>query len=203
MVIPDKEEFLKGIAAYNTYEHRGSSYLLALDDVHKNWGNIEKMANGIALLLRSWHQNFYRFGDFNFNLLTECIQKHYELINRFRNRDIGSLSKEDKNDIKQLFNQFLEALRGGKRRSPVAVAKALNLLAPAFLPLWDSDIALAYGYVWGGALTQFAGDDYVSFCWKMKDMVQSVRDFLPEPDDRSPLKRIDEFNYSKYTKHWI
>jgi hypothetical protein len=57
-------------------------------------------------------------------------------------RTITSLQKWDEN--KSLFNDFLEALKTPprndkkERKSPVAVAKALHLLAPHFFPLWDN-----------------------------------------------------------------
>jgi len=201
--IPNCNEFLNGMNAYERNEQRGHDYFLALNHVQQNWGNPEDMSQGIGILLRSWHQGFYRFGNYDRNLLIECVGQNFETINKFRDRDISSLSDSDTSEIKMIYNQFLEALRGGNRRSPVAVAKSLNLLSPNFLPLWDSDIALAYGYVWGGVLTDFTDDDYVSFCWKMKEMAERIQGCLPNPDDRSHLKRIDEYNYSKYTKGWI
>ncbi|MBI4680346.1 MAG: hypothetical protein HY753_03845 [Nitrospirae bacterium] len=201
--IPDCDEFLRGVDEYERNEQRGYVYFQALNHIQQNWGNPEEMAQGIGLLLQSWHQGFYRFGNYDRNLLIECIERNLEIINKFRDRDISSLSNNDETEIKELFNQFLDALRGGNRKSPVAVAKSLNLLTPKFLPLWDSDIALAYGYVWGGILTEFTDTDYISFCWKMKEMAEKIQGCLPNPDDRSFLKRIDEYNYSKYTKGWI
>jgi len=37
----------------------------------------------------------------------------------------------------------------------------------------------------------------------MKLLVERVRAFVPIEDDRPLLKRIDEFNISKYTIHWV
>lgn len=201
--IPDCDEFLRGVYEYERNEHRGHVYFDALSHIKQNWGKPEEMANGIGLLLQSWHNAFYRFGMFDYNMLIECIKRNFDAIDKFKDRNICSLSDSDEPKIKELYNQFLDALRGGNRRSPVAVAKSLNLLAPIFLPLWDSDIALAYGYVWGDILTEFTDTDYISFCWKMKEMTERIQDCLPNPDDRSLLKRIDEYNYSKYTKGWI
>lgn len=201
--IPDCDEFLKGVNEYERKEQRGYVYFQALNHIQQNWSNPEEMAQGIGLLLQSWHQSFYRFGNYDCNLLIRCIERNFEIINKFKDRDISSLLNNDEPEIKALFNQFLDALRGGNRKSPVAVAKSLNLLAPKFLPLWDSYIAPAYGYVWGGILTEFAATYYISFCWKMKEMAEKIKDCLPNPDNRSILKRIDEYNYSKYTKGWI
>ena len=200
--IPDCDEFLRGVHAYEN-EQRGNVYFQALNHIQQNWGNAEEMAHGIRILLHSWHQNFYRFGRLDGHLLIDSIKDNYEIIDKLRGRNIDTLSAADEPEIKDIYNNLLDALRGGERRSPVAVAKSLNLLSPNFLPLWDSDIALAYGYVWSGILTQFTDTDYISFCWKMKDMVARVQVCMPNPDDRSFLKRIDEYNYSKYTKGWI
>ena len=41
--------------------------------------------------------------------------------------------------------------------------------------------------------------NYVAFCWQMKELAEAAHDYQPDPDDRSLLKRIDEFNYSLYT----
>jgi hypothetical protein len=46
-------------------------------------------------------------------------------------------------------------------------------------------------------------EDYISFCWQMKELATAVKTYLSPTDDRTPLKRIDEFNYAAYTKHWI
>lgn len=199
--IPDKEEFVRKLNLYEKNEKRGQVYFDALTHVFQNWNNSDGMAEGIRILLHGWHWNFYRFGDFDFNLLRNCIDRNLTIINRFQNRHINSLTDQDEVKIKRLFEQFLDALEGGSRKSPVAVAKALHLLSPAFFPLWDNDIALEYGYVWGGiAGTLFAASDYVSFCWKMKEMVANVSNYVPCDDDRSLLKRIDEYNFTEFSR---
>lgn len=95
---------------------------------------------------------------------------------------------------------FTSALRGGRDgsgESTVATAKAVHLLAPKCLPLWDNDITWKHGHVLKWA------DDYIRFCWQMKKLPTAVKGYLPSNDDRSILKRIDEFNYAAYTKQWI
>ena len=46
-------------------------------------------------------------------------------------------------------------------------------------------------------------DDYISFCWQMKEFSTTVMPFANSADGRSALKRIDEFNYASYTKPWV
>jgi len=74
----------------------------------------------------------------------------FKIIN-FKKRRISSLLESYEEGITNLFKEFLKALQidSGKmqgRTSPVAVSKALHLLAPDFFPIWDQKIAKAYGY---------------------------------------------------------
>ena len=131
-----------------------------------------------------------------------CIDRNLAILNEWKDENIEALSESDEDTIKNLFNQFNEALKrkSDNRKSPVSVAKALCLFATNFLPLWDSNIAFKYNCFY---FSDSADDPYFRFCKKMKIMAEKVREFVPDPDDRSLLKRIDEYNYSKYTMHWI
>lgn len=82
-------------------------------------------------------------------------------------------------------------------KSPVAVAKALHVLAPNFFPLWDDKIARKYECYYN----ENPAEKYLSFCKRMKTMVDVARQYLGNSDET--LKRIDEYNYSKYTQRWI
>ncbi len=73
----------------------------------------------------------------------------------------------------------------------------MHLLAPAFLPLWDNPIAAAYGQF------PMRAHNYIGFCGQMKDLAAAVQAYVPNPDDCTILKRIDEFNYAVYTKRWV
>lgn len=203
--IPEADEFRRGLEAYERNEWRGCVYFWALSRVSKNWGDSNEMASGIGGLLHVWHQGFYRFGDFDFNELRECIGRNLKVINKSRDRHIDDLVSSDEDEIRRLFKEFLNALRSrnkkGIRRSPVAVAKTLNLLAPHFFPIWDDKIADEYNCSF--VFSEFGPSEYISFSRKMQKMAEKVKNYVPLPDDRSLLKRIDEYNYSKYTKHWI
>ena len=113
------------------------------------------------------------------------------------------MGRSDEEDIKNLFNKFLDALQiaSGKskgRKSPVSVAKALHLLAPNFFPLWDDKIARAYNCYYSNS----PDEKYYLFCKKMRIMTEKVKDCIP--DSKKPLlKRIDEYNFAKYTQVWI
>ena len=84
------------------------------------------------------------------------------------------------------------------KKSPVSAAKALHLLAPKFFPLWDDKIARAYrcNYDTNPA------EKYVSFCKITKIIAEKVKDYDIQTD-RTLIKLVDEYNFSKYTKKWI
>jgi len=87
------------------------------------------------------------------------------------------------------------------RKSPVAVAKALHPLAPNFFPLWDDQIAKAYGCYYNNN----PAEKYIRFMKLIKEFAEKVGDYINPSNyqNKTFLKLIDEFNYSKYTKRWI
>lgn len=203
MHIPNAEEFRKGYQEFEKHEKRDAMYKVATFLLSHFWGNPSDMADGLGVLLLTWNQAFYRYGLFDFDKLEKCIADNFQQIEDFRNRDILSLSNPDEGDIKGLFNQFLEALQidSGKKqgtRSPVAVAKALHLLSPSFFPLWDDKIAQAYRCYYG----ENPAEAYVSFCKITKEIADEVKNHIGK-SDKTLVKLIDEYNYSKYTKGWI
>ncbi|QDV91806.1 hypothetical protein RAS2_29120 [Phycisphaerae bacterium RAS2] len=198
-------EFARGYKAYQAREPRDAMYRIATFLVKHHWGRPRDMADGLGVLLLTWNNAFYRYGSFDFNRLEVAIRRNMAAINGFRKRNITSLSKVGEPAIKQLFNEFLEALRvkkkdeEGFKRSPVAVAKALHLLAPSFFPIWDIRIAIAYGcrYYDQPAIK------YLKFAYYMQALAQNLSQRAPASSGRSFLKLIDEYNYSKYTQGWV
>lgn len=199
--VPNEEEFVRGYELFNQRGPQGidNIWFEALSIVQDNWGNPAEMTRGISRLIRAWNR-FY--ANFDLEAMSGCIDRNLAVLNQFRNRNINSLSEVDIPPIRNLFNDFLVSLRRVRdnRKSPVSVAKALSLIAPNFFPLWDSNIALAYGCFY---FSDSADEPYIKFCHKMKLLADIVRNFVPEQDDRPLLKRIDEYNISKYTIHWI
>jgi hypothetical protein len=199
--IPDSEEFRRGYELFNEKGKQGidNIWFEALSIVQDNWGNPTDMTRGISRLIRSWNRFF---ANFDLETMSACIVRNQATLNEFRNRDIASLSETDTSAITNLFNDFLISLqrKSDNRKSPVSVAKALSLIAPNFFPIWDSNIAFAYGCSY---FSDSADDPYIKFSHKMKLLAGRVRDFVPIQDERPLLKRIDEYNFSKYTAHWI
>lgn len=203
MEAPTREEFLKGITEFERRESRDAMYKVASFLVGHSWGKPADMADGLGVLLLTWNQAFYRYGSFNFYELEKCLKESLAAIESFRNREITSMSDADIPSMRGLFERLLVALQidGGKsrgRKSPVAVAKALHLLAPAFFPLWDYEIADGYGCSYSKKPTE----QYLVFCKLMRELSERVEGYVSRTD-KTLLKLIDEYNYSKLTQGWI
>ena len=192
-------ELKAGCKAFEEHEVRDAMYKTATFLVGYFWGKPKEMADGLGVLLLTWNQAFYRYGQMNFDALEDCLSRNQQSIEAFRGRDIVSYTPADDEEINRLYNEFLVATQltdkhSNKRQSPVSVSKALHLLAPAFFPLWDDRIARKYGCHY----------KYIPFIRKMKEVVQVLG---PEVDLRSTgktlLKLVDEYNYSKFTQKWI
>jgi len=197
-------EFERGFQAFQARELRDAMYKTATFLVEHFWGQPRDMADGMGVLLLTWNQAFYRYGSFDFALLEEALRTNLPVIEGLRPRSIQSLVKADELTIRQLFLAFLDALRikEGKKKdckSPVAVAKALHLLAPSFLPIWDDKIARAYACHYNPNPDR----KYVAFAYQMQALARQLQEHVPPACGRTFLKLIDEYNYAKHTKGWI
>lgn len=204
MDIPNCEEFFKGYEAFEKHEKRDAMYKVATFLISHFWGNTTEIANGLGVLLLTWNQAFYRYGVFNFDELERCLDTNFKQIEEFRKRNIISLSSSDENNIRQLFDQFFEALKidSGKlkgRKSPVAAAKALHLLAPEFFPLWDYKIAKHFGCYYNDD----PSGQYVLFCRTIRTIANSLKNCGAPSSKKTRAKLIDKYNYSKYSPGWV
>lgn len=201
---PSASEFERGYQEFQKHEPRDAMYKTATFLVKHFWGKPKDMADGMGVLLLTWNQAFYRYGSFDFARLEEVLRADMAMIESLRPRNVLSFAEPDEPAIRLLFLSFLDALRikeGKKKdcRSPVGVAKALHLLAPGFLPLWDDKIARAYGCYY----IPHPERQYVTFAYTMQALARQLQKYVPPSGDRTFLKLIDEYNYAKHTKHWI
>ena len=203
--IPSPEEFRQGYQEFQRREKRDAMYKIASFLVAHFWGKPAEMADGLGVLLLTWNQALYRYGSFDFDKLERCIADNLYLLERYRTRSILSYSASDDRDITLLFQEFLSALEisGGSKagtRSPVATAKALHLLAPDYFPLWDDQIARAYGchYSYNPSAKYLA---FIGLCKQIAEALQPAVD--GQEIGKTLLKLIDEYNYAKYTKGWV
>jgi hypothetical protein len=204
MHIPSEQEFIAGIKQYEINEKRDAMYKVATFLISHHWGNPAEMADALGVLLLTWNQAFYRYGSFNFDTLEGTIRKDIGLLSELRARDIMSLSQQNAGMVKDLFSEFIDSLKiaagtSAGKKSPVAVSKALHLLAPGFFPLWDDKIAKAYGLRYN---QRPAKEEYIRFCFMNKELAERIEHYQV-PTHRTLLKLIDQYNYSKYTQGWI
>jgi hypothetical protein len=195
--------------AFEEWDPRDSVYQASTFLVREWWGDPTRLVGPVTVLLIIWNAAFYRFGAFSEASLEECLRQNKAKLNAFHDRSILSFTEADEADTQNLFNSLSKALKSlhksGDIESPVSAAKALHLLAPNFFPLWDQYIALAYGCpYWKPEVPSVA---YLAFTRRIKQMatlldaeLDPVKDPLPEWFPKKTfLKRIDEYNYWKYT----
>jgi hypothetical protein len=155
--------------------YRVATHLLAT-----MWGKTPEMVDALSVLLLTWNGPFYRFGMFDQNALESWLGGHWAEVSTLRERQIISFSQSDESLIANLFQSLLVALeiasgRRKGRRSPVAVAKALHLLAPEFLPLWDNAIAESYGCPYA----KNPAEAYIRFCKLNRATAARLAPMLP------------------------
>lgn len=198
-----EEDIVNGGTIFEEKEGRDSMYRVAIYLLTTLWGKIPEMVDALTVLLLTWNGAFYRYGMFDQVGLEAWLQEHWDSVSALRKRQIVTFSHADETLIAELFQGLLVALQiasGTSRgkKSPVSVAKALHLLAPEFLPLWDKEIAASYGC----AYTKNPSEAYLRFCHINREIAARLALFLPT-NEKPLLKRIDEFNYAKFTKGWI
>ena len=197
MRTPSKRQLEKARALFQQNEPRDLFYKAATELVTLAFENKTSIsvAEAISILLQTWNKQVYRFKKFTEDdviLLEQNIIKHDGTIKRFRDRSIRLLSSEEESTLVCVFQDFENP------RGPVGAAKTLHLLAPKFFPLWDDKIAKkGYGIRFGRTGTN--GQKYLSF---IKATVKQVSD-IGRFGIQDPLKRLDEFNYCKYSKKWL
>ncbi|MBV8090975.1 MAG: hypothetical protein JO139_15665 [Alphaproteobacteria bacterium] len=200
---PTAEELEAGCTAFRLHETRDAMYRTASFLVEHFWGQPAELADSLGVLLLTWNQAHYRYGSFDFSKLQRCLETNAAVLQHFRARNILDFTPADEPDIRYLFDALLSALciADGSRagaQSPVAVGKALHLLAPDFFPMWDKKIAQAYSCGYSSRPTE----KYLAFMRLSKNMACTLRPVIPA-GSKNLLKLLDEYNYAKYTKAWI
>ena len=196
-------ELEKGCNRFERYEGRDSVYRVATFLLEQCWERPAEMADALIVILLAWNAPLYKYGLFDQNRLEKFLVEHWDVVASFRNREVTSLAHEDHVVIRRLFTGLHKALQfrrgnGQGQRSPIAVAKALHLLAPRFFPLWDFEIANRYGCDY----SEKPAEGYLQLCCTFKQIAVTLASLIP-PTSKSLLKQIDEYNYAIYTKGWI
>lgn len=148
----------------------------------------------LAVLLQTWNSAYYRYhrSDMtkHFKKIDFLYEKDTRVLRSYRRRTIENFVDGEEPKVRRLFAEF-EGVLG-----PVGAAKALHLLAPSFFPLWDRAIAQHYKTALGKKGTN--GERYCRF---MK--IVRAQQLVLKGRCSHILKRIDEYNYCKFTRHWL
>jgi hypothetical protein len=154
--------------------------------------NVSAVVEAVSAFLKNWNRTYYRFHPKKRPLLDseleELVTCNLPAIMGLHERSIASLVPSDHATVVRIFSAFESKL------GPVGSAKALNLLAPSFLPLWDNPIAYAYGLTPGRV-------GYLLFMLICKYQVEECNGSFP--DGVLPLKAIDEYNFCEYTTPFL
>lgn len=187
-------------------------YKVARELLDQHWGNAAATADALGVLLLTWNQAAYRYGLFDFAKLEEFLSLNERDLTDFRQDRLQNLPEINAQLVTRLFDELLQALiTGAGTRSPVAVGKALHLIAPRMFPLWDNKIATQYGCRIYGA--PGSSKKYVQFIAINKDQLTQLGQERPISDiedelsamARFPkpiLKFVDEYNYARFTYGW-
>ena len=195
--MPTLEEFEAAHDAYMLNEPRDLFYRAATELVDRALQGASSLnvPEALAVLLQTWNKAYYQFKPFtnrHFEDIERVVSEHWQDLKDFRARSIESFSAADEPAIKTIFGDFEEVL------GPVGAAKCLHLLARHFFPLWDNAIAEAYGTSVQQGRNR---ENYNAFMKIAKGQCQALGSQLSAWGN--PLKALDEYNYSRYTKGWI
>jgi hypothetical protein len=196
---PTLADLQRAHAVFSAQEPRDVFYRAATDLVALTLAGKSSLtvSEALAILLQTWNRAYYQYqrpkmAD-HYQELDEVLARHREWLRHARDRTIDSLVPADEPHLQEVFADF-EAVLG-----PVGAAKALHLLAPRFLPLWDNAIAVAYGVQLGKKGTN--ASRYVRFLRTAKEQCARLGGQAAAGDD--VLKRLDEYNYCTFSKGWM
>jgi hypothetical protein len=195
--LPTWEQLEKARTLFEAYEPRDLFYRAATELVSLalEGKTTLSVAEALAVLLQTWNSQRYRYDHFDaehFRELEVVVSLHRSTVAAFRLRSIMKFTTGEFQVISDVFTAF-ELVLG-----PVGAAKALHLLAPQFFPLWDRAIAKFYGISLGKAGQNSGG--YLQF---MTIAVSQIAQLKGNNECSGLLKRIDEFNYCRFTKGWL
>jgi hypothetical protein len=149
-------------------------------------------AEAIAALLRDWNSGYYRTrpGEIDklLTVLDGLLDRFDGALDGYAERSIVDLHDNEREAVGEVFEGFRGEL------GAVGASKALGLLAPDFFPMWDTRIRKRYG-----VHTVLPGqhvDTYWQFIVIAREQIRALDiDTLPP----TPLKRLDEYNYYRFT----
>lgn len=195
-VLPTMEQLENARTLFEAYEPRDLFYRAATELVSLALEGKATLSisESLAVLLQTWNAMYYRFHPFNaehFRAFESLVSSRSSALAVYRSRGIVDLTADEFPAISDVFTAFETVL------GPVGAAKALHLLAPHFFPLWDRKIAKSYGIS-----LRPSGHNSAEYLRFMMIVVRQVEHLDCHGNREGLLKRIDEFNYCRFTKGW-
>lgn len=196
---PSRDDLVRAHDAFRAHESRDLFYRAATALVRLAKDGAVDLTTGeaVAVLLRTWNSAYYRYhpnGAADYATIENLIAKHEAWLTSAAQRTITSLTAADEKPLLNIFSDFEAAL------GPVGAAKALHLLAPRFMPLWDR--AIAAEYIGGLGRIGTNSGRYLQFMRQCREQSISAGGDAAAADGNI-LKALDEYNYCAFTKQWI
>jgi len=195
---PTAAELARARQVFGTHERRDVFYRAAtylVDEALRGAAPVS-VSEAIDVLLQTWNRAYYQYHPVqpdHFERIDALLGRHSSWLSQARTRTIDSFSASDGAALEPVFQDFENVL------GPVGAAKALHLLAPTFLPLWDRAIAVAYGLQLGSTGTN--GHRYVRMAMITKAQCGRLAGF--DAVGLNVLTMLDEYNYCRFTKGWM
>jgi len=197
-IYPSREDVAAARVAFGEHEPRDIFYRAATELIRlaRTGACSVTVGEAICVLLQTWNRAFYQYHPASARHIEDIehlLARHAAWLQRVQEATISECDEVTLDALDTVFTDF-EGILG-----PVGAAKALHLLAPHCLPLWDRKIAWSYGVELGSAGSN--ASRYRSFF----DMARSQSERLGGDAGlgRPVLKALDEYNYCHFTKHWI
>jgi len=166
-----------------------NSYEITVGRIAKavNEQDLTTVIDALERWLKDLNRQYYRFRPQEARNLKETleplIKTHWKALLQFRQRSFTTVTVEDKGLVTSAFDSLRAKL------GPIGAAKALHVLAPTFLPMWDNAIASGYG------VSTESG--YFQFVLLAKE---ELRDISEDAIPGVPLlKAFDEYNYYRFS----
>jgi len=196
---PSRDDLARAHEAFLAHESRDLFYRAATALVRlAKEGSVDlTTGEAIAVLLRTWNKAYYQYhptSTADYAIIEDLVAKHSDWLDSVAQREIGSLTAADEEPVSTVFRDFESEL------GPVGAAKALHLLGPRFMPLWDRAIAAEYIGQLGRAGTN--GWRYLQFMRECREQSIAAGGNAAAANGNI-LKALDEYNYCVFSKHWI
>ncbi len=179
----DKNEFYQNLKEFDKLEKRGTFYPMFLNMIEKGFET-----EAFLFILSTWNFTAFRYAmkDFDLKNFQKIVNDLKPYFSKFKNESIETINFDKyEYEVKHLF-KTLSKIKGIQF---TGASKLMHLTVPEVFIMWDSYIRRALGFKKGDS------DDYFNFLKKMQEEFKDIK----KRNGRTLAKRIDEYNYVKFT----